>query len=263
VVLDVPGGQPIIFDLGTGLRFYGVDERCGSGPFRATALVSHLHWDHVQGLPFFAPLHCTDTRLDVFGPGEEGSTLEQSFDVFMTPPFFPICYRELAGRVSLNDAPEGSFDVGPARVTARSVPHVGRTFGYRVDWNGLSVAYISDHQQPVDDSTRVDNQVLALADGVDLLIHDAQFTPEEFAERPHWGHCTVDYAIEVAHQAGVGELVLFHHDPAHDDDHVDRLLAEARDRSVGLDVGHVSAAVEGRTISLVPSDDTLAAAGPR
>ena len=263
VVLDVPGGEPIIFDLGTGLRFYGVDERCGSGPFRATALVSHLHWDHVQGLPFFAPLHCTDTRLDVFGPGEEGSTLEQSFDVFMTPPFFPICYRELAGRVSLNDAPEGSFDVGPARVTARSVPHIGRTFGYRVDWNGLSVAYISDHQQPIDDPTRVDSQVLALADGVDLLIHDAQFTAEEFAERPHWGHCTVDYAIEVAHQAGVGELVLFHHDPAHDDDHVDRLLAEARDRSVGLDVDHVSAAVEGRTISLVPSDDTLAVARPR
>ena len=263
VVLDVPGGEPIIFDLGTGLRFYGVDERCGSDPFRATALVSHLHWDHVQGLPFFAPLHCTDTRLDVYGPSEEGSTLEQSFDVFMTPPFFPICYRELAGRVSLNDVPEGSFDVGPARVTARSVPHVGRTFGYRVDWNGLSVGYISDHQQPIDDPTRVDSQVLALADGVDLLIHDAQFTAEEFAERPHWGHCTVDYAIEVAHQAGVGELVLFHHDPAHDDDHVDRLLAEARDRSVGLDVDHVSAAVEGRTISLVPSDDTLAVAGPR
>lgn len=263
VVLDVPGGEPIIFDLGTGLRFYGVDERCGSDPFRATALVSHLHWDHVQGLPFFAPLHCTDTRLDVYGPSEEGSTLEQSFDVFMTPPFFPICYRELAGRVSLNDVPEGSFDVGPARVTARSVPHVGRTFGYRVDWNGLSVGYISDHQQPIDDPTRVDSQVLALADGVDLLIHDAQFTAEEFAERPHWGHCTVDYAIEVAHQAGVGELVLFHHDPAHDDDHVDRLLAEARDRSVGLDVDHVSAAVEGRTISLVPSDDTLAVARPR
>ena len=263
VVLDVPGGDPIIFDLGTGLRFYGVDERCGSGSFRATALVSHLHWDHVQGLPFFAPLHCADTRLDVYGPGGEGSTLEESFDVFMTPPFFPICYRELAGRVSLHDAPEGSFDVGPARVTALAVPHVGRTFGYRVDWNGISVAYVSDHQQPVDDATMVDDQVLALADGVDLLIHDAQFTPEEFAERPHWGHCTVDYAVEVAHQAGVGELVLFHHDPAHGDDQVDHLLAAARERADGLDVGHVSAAVEGRTISFVTADDTWAVAGPR
>ncbi len=266
VVLEGPGGDPIIFDLGTGLRFYGVDERCGSGPFRATALVSHLHWDHVQGLPFFAPLHCDDTHLDVHGPGDEDRTLEESFDVFMTPPFFPICYRELAGRVALNDTPEGGFDVGPARVTALEVPHVGRTYGYRVEWNGCSVAYISDHQQPVDDPTGVDEQVLALATGVDLLIHDAQFTPEEFAERPHWGHCTVDYALEVAHRAGVGELVLFHHDPAHDDDQVDRLLDAARSRAEGLAVDRVSAAAEGLTISLVPgglpqdgfpADDTL------
>jgi len=272
VVLEGPGGDPIIFDLGTGLRFYGVDERCGSGPFRATALVSHLHWDHVQGLPFFAPLHCDDTHLDVHGPGDEDRTLEESFDVFMTPPFFPICYRELAGRVALNDTPEGGFDVGPARVTALEVPHVGRTYGYRVEWNGCSVAYISDHQQPVDDPTGVDEQVLALATGVDLLIHDAQFTPEEFAERPHWGHCTVDYALEVAHRAGVGELVLFHHDPAHDDDQVDRLLDAARSRAEGLAVDRVSAAAEGLTISLVPgglpqdgfpADDTLAVGASR
>jgi phosphoribosyl 1,2-cyclic phosphodiesterase len=183
--------------------------------------------------------------------------------MFMTPPFFPICYRELEGRVSLHDTIEGSFDVGSARITARSVPHLGRTFGYRVDWSGLSVAYISDHQQPVDGSSTVDDQVLALADSVDLLIHDAQFTPAEFAKRPHWGHCTVDYALEVAHQAGVGELVLFHHDPAHSDDEIDRLLFEARSRATELDVGCVSAAVEGKTISLMPAEDTLAAAAPR
>ncbi|GIT46702.1 MAG: hypothetical protein Ct9H300mP12_12870 [Acidimicrobiales bacterium] len=120
----------------------------------------------------------------------------------MTPPFFPICYRELAGRVSLHETNEGSFDVGPAQVTALSVPHIGRTFGYRVEWNGCSVAYVSDHLAAERRSDpRVDERVLALANGVDLLIHDAQFTAEEFAERPHWGHCTVDYALEVAHQA--------------------------------------------------------------
>lgn len=262
VVLQGPGGDPIIFDLGTGLRFYGVDERCPSGPFRATALVSHLHWDHVQGLPFFTPLNHADTRLDVHGPSDDGGTLEQSFDAFMTPPFFPICYRELAGRVSLHETNEGSFDVGPAQVTALSVPHIGRTFGYRVEWNGCSVAYVSDHQQPNDDPTRVDERVLALANGVDLLIHDAQFTAEEFAERPHWGHCTVDYALEVAHQASVGELVLFHHDPAHDDDEVDEMLAAARECAEVLDVDRVSAAAEGQTISLQPANDMLAMAPP-
>jgi len=181
----------------------------------------------------------------------------------MAPPFFPICYRELAGRVSLHDINEGSFDVGPAQVTALSVPHIGRTFGYRVEWNGCSVAYVSAHQQPNDDSTRVDEQVIALARGADLLIHDAQFTSEEFVQRSHWGHCTVDYALEVAHQAGVGELVLFHHDPAHDDDELDGLLDAARERAEGLDVERVSAAAEGQTISLQPADDTLAVASSR
>ena len=250
VVLDVPGGEPILFDLGTGLRFYGVAEPCAGAPFRGTALVSHLHWDHVQGLPFFAPLHCDGAHLDVFGPAEGGSSLEASFEAFMNPPYFPICIRDLAGEIAFHDVDEVSFEIGPARVTARSVPHVGLTYGYRVDWNGTSVAYVSDHQQPVAEPQRVADPVLELADGVDLLIHDAQFTPEEFAERSDWGHCTVDYALEVAHQAAARELVLFHHDPAHDDDTVDRLLAGAQERCSHLDVVDVSAAVEGHTISL-------------
>ena len=254
VVLDVPGGEPILFDLGTGLRFYGLDSEgraadcpgtADGRPFRGTALVSHLHWDHVQGLPFFGPLHCDDTRLDVYGPADPGTTLVESFDAFMNPPFFPICFRGLPGAIAFHDVAEESWMVGPARVTARSVPHVGRTFGYRVDWEGRSVAYVSDHQQPVEDPRRVAESVLELADGVDVLIHDAQFTPEEFTERSHWGHCTVDYALEVAHQAAVGELVLFHHDPAHGDDEVDQLLAAAEARAGALDVGRVTAAAEG------------------
>nr|MCS5665319.1 MBL fold metallo-hydrolase [Acidimicrobiales bacterium] len=164
--------------------------------------------------------------------------------------YFPICIRDLAGEIAFHDVDEISFEIGPAKVTARSVPHVGLTYGYRVDWNGTSVAYVSDHQQPVDEPQRVADPVLELADGVDLLIHDAQFTPEEFAERSDWGHCTVDYALEVAHQAAARELVLFHHDPAHDDDTVDRLLAGAQERCSHLDVVDVSAAAEGHTISL-------------
>ena len=236
VVLDVPGGEPILFDLGTGLRFYGVDERCGSDPFRATALVSHLHWDHVQGFPSL-PRSTARTPTSTCSVPPRRAARSSSRSTFHDPPFFPICYSGVGRWVSLNDVPEGSFDVGPAKVTARRCPTSAGPSATGSTGTASALAYISDHQQPIDDPTRVDSQVLALADGVDLLIHDAQFTPEEFAERPHWGHCTVDYAIEVAHQAGVGELVLFHHDPAHDDDHVDRLLAEARERSVGLDVG--------------------------
>ncbi len=273
VVLDVPGGDPILFDLGTGLRFYGLDAEGRAGdcpgtadgrPFRGTALVTHLHWDHVQGLPFFGPLHCDGAHLDVYGPADAGATLVESFDAFMNPPFFPICFRDLPGTIAFHDVAETSWMVGPARVTARSVPHVGRTYGYRVDWGGRSVAYVSDHQQPADDPHRIADPVLELADGVDLLIHDAQFTPEEFAERPHWGHCTVDYALEVAHRAGVDELVLFHHDPAHDDDQVDELLASASRRAVGLDVGRVTAAAEGdsRLLPALPVHPELPSTGP-
>jgi len=252
VVVDVPGGQPILLDLGTGLRFYGVDEPCAATPFRGTALVSHLHWDHIQGLPFFAPINCPGARLDVYGP-RNGRTLEACFEECMAPPYFPISHRDLAGEIAFHDVLDGSFTVGPARVTVAVVPHVGVTNGYRIDWNGASVAYVSDHQEPVGAPTHVDPAVLDLCAGVDLLIHDAQFTPEEFAQRADWGHCTVDYAVEVAGQADVGELVLFHHDPAHGDNTVDALLEGAQAAAEGRRIGRVSAAAEGRTISLAPT----------
>ena len=132
---------------------------------------------------------------------------------------------------------------------ARPVPHVGATYGYRIDWAGASVAYVSDHQQPVDDPTRVADEVLDLCDGVDLLVHDAQFTPEEFAERLHWGHCTIDYAVEVARQAGARRLALFHHDPSHGDDRLDALVAGAREQAAGSGVEEVVAAAEGLTVA--------------
>ncbi len=252
VVVDSPDIDPIVLDLGTGLRTYGQQEaeRTAGRPFRGTALVTHLHWDHVQGLPFFTPVNQPGARLDVYGPVHDGCSMEAAFDAFMAPPYFPIGHRDLAGDIVFHDVGDATFAVGAATVTSRLVPHVGATNGYRIDVGGRSVAYVSDHQEPPEDPHHVDESVLALADGVDLLIHDAQYTPEEFALRSDWGHCTVRYALEVAHQAGVGELVLFHHDPAHCDDTVDGLLAEARQVATGLDVGTVSAAHEGRIVRL-------------
>ena len=264
VVLQADGADPILLDLGTGLRYFGMeidreaDPEHGVGgewpkstpPFRGTALVSHLHWDHVQGLPFFAPINRPGAHLDVFGPADGNRSMEAAFVSFMNPPYFPICVGDLAGNVSFFDLGDGSMSVGPAVVTTRRVPHVGVTNGYRIDWGDVSVAYISDHQQPVNDPLRVDEAVLELAQGVDLLVHDAQFTSEEFAQRSNWGHSTVAYALEVAHQASVSELALFHHDPSHCDDTVDRLLEWASDTAEGLDVGRVSAPAEGQTVTL-------------
>jgi phosphoribosyl 1,2-cyclic phosphodiesterase len=255
VVIDEPGQDPIVLDLGTGLRFYGLDG-CGCpasvAPFRGTALVTHLHWDHVQGIPFFAPLLCDGAELDLYAPAQEGEPLADVVRGFLSPPYFPVEVDALPGEIRFHDTEPGSFRVGDALVTAAWVPHVGPTLGYRVELAGRSVAYVSDHQQPGVGSTEVDASVLELCRDVDVLIHDAQFDDDEFAQRSDWGHCTVEYAVEVAAQAGCRTLVLFHHDPSHHDGRVDELLGDARRIAAARGVPEVVAAHEGLTLALPP-----------
>ena len=138
--------------------------------------------------------------------------------------------------------------VGNAKVRIRPVPHCGPTNGYRVDWDGVTVAYLSDHQGPLD-GVDIADSVLELCDGADLVIHDSQYTQAEFAEKSHWGHCSVDYAVHVAREAGAKRLALFHHDPSHCDDQLDAMLAGARRATAGSGVEEVIAAYEGLTVS--------------
>jgi ribonuclease BN (tRNA processing enzyme) len=203
----------------------------------------------VQGLPFCVPINREGAQLDVYGPPQEGLTLAEAFEEFMRPPYFPVRVGDLIGDIRFHTVDDSDFAVGDAKVRARYVPHVGPTFGYRVEFGGISVAYISDHQQPLE-GDGIAAEVLELADGVDLLIHDAQFTDEEFRVKSHWGHCTIDYAIHVAREAGARTLALFHHDPSHADQDIDRLLERARDRAAGLGIGEVVAASEGLTLAL-------------
>lgn len=247
VVLDEPGEEPILFDLGTGLRLYGSTCRM-DGTFAATALITHLHWDHVQGLPFFPPVHVPGGRLDVYGPAQEAGSVAAAFDGLMRPPYFPVRRAELGGDVRFHDAPAEPFAVGSLKITAGVVPHVGPTAGWRVDGAAGSVAYISDHQAPAALDT-VAASVLELVDGVDVLIHDAQYTPAEFAAKSDWGHCTTEYALLVARTARARRLVLFHHDPGHSDDVVDRLCAELQATADGTGVD-VLAAYEGLVLDL-------------
>jgi phosphoribosyl 1,2-cyclic phosphodiesterase len=252
VAVETPSGEPIVLDLGTGLRFFGETQPI-DGSFRGHALVTHLHWDHVQGLPFFVPANRPGARFDVYGPVEDGLGVEAAFGEFMRPPYFPVGVADLAGDIAFHDLEEGEHTIAGATVVARRVPHIGPTFGYRLTLDGRSVVYIPDHQQPLDGSMDVADAVLELCDGADLLIHDAQYTAEEFAVKAHWGHCTVEYALTVAAEAGVSRLALFHHDPDHDDAHLDRLLDEARAHPAGRRIGEVMAAHEGLTVALSPA----------
>ncbi len=250
VAVEADGLDPIVLDMGTGLRFWG-ETLPHDGSFRGHALVTHLHWDHVQGLPFFVPSLIPGSQMDIYAPRQEDDEpLEEVFEGFMKPPYFPVRLGDLPGQFRFHTVDDGVHEIGGATVHVRGVPHVGPTVGYRIEHAGLSVAYIPDHQQPQDGSHRIDPRVLELCQGADLLIHDSQYTADEFLLKSTWGHCSVDYALAVAQEAGVKRLVLFHHDPAHGDEVLDELHAYVCRAADGTNVVEVIAASEGLTVQL-------------
>lgn len=247
VSLAIPGHDPILFDLGTGLRYFGLTQPVDE-PFRGTCLLSHLHWDHIQGLPFFKPILRAGASVAIYAPEQSGDrTVEEVFADTIKPPLFPVHLSMLPGTVEFHEVDDTDFTIGEARVMARMIPHVGCTVGYRVEWNGRSVVYISDHQMPEDGSRSAWDGVRELCQGANLLIHDSQYTAEEFVKKAAWGHCTPDYAVWLAASTGVERLALFHHDPSHDDDMLDEMSAAAA--ACGAELGvEVFAARECATV---------------
>jgi phosphoribosyl 1,2-cyclic phosphodiesterase len=254
----VDGGQDdaIILDAGTGMRQLGNDlkpllaER--GSPLHARLLLTHLHYDHLLGLPFFSPLEDPGALVEIFGPRAGERSLRELVDDVVKPPFFPVQMKEFGGEVRFVEVADEDFACGEAKVTARRITHTSDALGFRVELDGRSVAYLPDHQAPLDRSS-VEDAALDLCRGVDLLIHDAQYDDEEFARRSDWGHSTVGYAVRVAAEAGAKALALFHHDPAHDDDRLVELESQARAMPTAAGM-EIVAAREGMTIDLEPSE---------
>jgi ribonuclease BN (tRNA processing enzyme) len=237
----------LLLDAGTGLR--NVGRLLGEAPFRGSLVLTHLHWDHTQGLPFFTAGDRDDARVEVRLPasGDPAHTL----DPLLSPPFFPITAGGLRGDWQFSRLSARRFEVAGFEVEARCLPHPGgATFGLRVTDGRSSMAYVPDHG-PLAIGTGPDgwgpyhDDVLALVDGVDLLLHDAQLVPAELPAKAHFGHSTAGYAAELARRAGVGRLLLFHHDPWRTDDEIDAIVGAVT--GTGLDV---TAAIEGDTIRI-------------
>lgn len=226
VSLRVGDDTPLILDLGTGVRYLGHQLRREGRPFVGAALLTHLHWDHVQGLPFFPPVLDPDTRLDIYAPTQEdGRAAGTALFEMIKPPMFPIDISALPSTLAVHTVGDEDFSIGRFAVTSRFIPHIGPTLGYRIEHAGHSVAYLPDHQQPADGTLDIADAVAELVEGVDVLIHDSQYTTDEFRHRATWGHCTGDYALHIARTFDVGTLVMFHHDPSRTDDDLESNLS--------------------------------------
>jgi phosphoribosyl 1,2-cyclic phosphodiesterase len=220
VVADGAEVPTLALDAGTGLR--DLTPRLGGKPYQGSILVSHLHWDHVQGLPFFVAGDRPDAKVDLYVPAQNGRTGRDLLAAAMAPPNFPITPEGLQGTWSFTALDAGYHHIEGFRIRATEVRHKGgRTFGYRISDENCSIAYIPDHVI----SGGVDNEVRDLVHDVDLLLHDAQFVESERRLADAYAHSTVDDAVAFAKECGVRRLVLFHHGPARTDDALDAIGA--------------------------------------
>ena len=218
----------LILDAGTGIR--RVTALLGGQPFSGTILLTHLHWDHVQGLPFFRGGDHDDAQVTLLLPDQQdGSTAEQVLSRAMSPPHFPISPGQLRGRWSFRAISPGRLQASGFTIEAREIPHKGgRTIGYRVSDGRSAVAYVTDHCPTAlgpgpQGWGEYHDGALELAAGADVLIHDAQLLAEEVPAQAAFGHAAAEYAIELARRAGARQVVLFHHQPGRIDDELDKI----------------------------------------
>jgi phosphoribosyl 1,2-cyclic phosphodiesterase len=224
-------GTLLVLDAGSGIRALGL--RLPAKTRRIDILLTHLHVDHIQGLMFFAPLFTPDAEIVIWGP-HDAETLRERLTRYLSPPLTPLNLHELPARISFRACAKGEWEIGPARIQAAPVTHPGPTLGYRISEGDTSLCYIPDQElglgPPLSARERQSLTGFDLAHGVSLLVHDCQYTDGEYPSHIGWGHSSLGDVLAFARLTEAQRLLLFHHDPLHDDEQLDRLHAEALGR---------------------------------
>src|SRR5271165_608121 len=254
-------GTLIVIDCGTGAHALGQALlKENTKGVRGHLLISHTHWDHIQGLPFFAPLFSPGSEWDVYGPKGLDQSVRESLSGQMQYTYFPITLEQFGATVRYHDLVEGAFEIDDVSITTRYLNHPALTLGYRLRADGATVVYSCDHEphsrELAGGSGEIggeDERHSEFLRGADLVLHDAQYTAKEYPAKIGWGHSTVEYAVRIARYAGVATLALTHHDPLRDDESLDRLVEDLRAglRKRGSTL-EVFAAAEGQSIQVNP-----------
>jgi phosphoribosyl 1,2-cyclic phosphodiesterase len=249
IEINFPNRPRFILDAGSGIRELGKLLLQSTEPEKSYIFLTHFHWDHIQGLPFFKPAFKPENHFVIYGCDEPDVDLTKIISMQMNPIYFPVAVDDMRAKIEFRTIKEGEFEVEGITVNTQFMNHPGYTLGYRFNFNGKSIIYISDNEpfrKPDEKSnTNVvaslqdrfesyydnkDEQLIEFIAGADILIHDTQYFPDEYQQRITWGHSPYTYTVDIAVEARVKKLILFHHDPDHDDQAVDRMAELSRER---------------------------------
>lgn len=249
-------GTLIILDCGTGLRHLG-DSLLENNkkPIEGHILLGHTHWDHIQGLPFFKPIFIPTNQWDIYAPHEFENSLHGTLANQMKYPYFPVAFNELASKIRFHELVEGEMMIGDIHVQTFFLNHNALTLGYRLEVDGATVVYSTDHEPSsyraavYGELSDQDRHHIDFLSGADLVIHDAQYLSHEYKDKIGWGHSTVEYVMAVCRAAGVKKVALTHHDPMRDDAAIDQIVKDLQETNQDPKL-EVFAAAEGQFIDL-------------